>query len=178
MVDKSFVLDYLPPNSKGVEIGVWKGEFSKVIFNKLNPSTLYLCDPWLFFSEYPDRWYGGTLAQKQQDMDSIYNDVSNLFKNNSNIILIRDTSDNLVNYIDANSLDWTYIDGNHSYEYVLKDLEISYQLIKPGGYITGDDYDEGNDISKAVKEFINKYSDYIEGALIKERQFILKLNKL
>ena len=35
--------------------------------------------------------------------------------------------------------DWVYIDGNHLYGFVKKDLEFYLPKIKRGGYITGDD---------------------------------------
>lgn len=173
-MDKLFILEEYAPGSKGVEIGVWKGEFSKAIADRVKPDALYLCDPWKFFPEYSDRWYGGTLAKSQEDMDIIYQQVVNMFTEYPNVHVVRDFSDNLFRYIEKNSLDWTYIDGNHSYEFVLRDLEISRDLIKPGGLITGDDYDEGNDIDKAVTDFIEKYQDSIDGGYIKNRQFVIK----
>lgn len=178
MVDKSFVLNNFPAQSRGVEIGVWKGEYSKVIADRISPTALYLCDPWLFTPQHPDRWYGGTQATSQQDMDNIYGNVVDMFADNPNVHVIRDVGANLLNYIQAGTLDWTYIDGDHSYEAVLQDLIISYELVKPEGFITGDDFDNGNDIHKAVEEFVNKYTDQIESAIVQSRQFIIKLNKL
>lgn len=173
-MNKLFILDYYTPGSRGLEIGVWKGEFSKEIADRVKPSTLYLCDPWKFSPEYSDRWYGGTQAKSQADMDAIHRDVVGMFKDNSNVHVIKDISDNLTSYIEEKSLDWTYIDGNHSYEYVLRDLEISLKLIKPGGIISGDDYDEGNEIEKALFEFLTKYEQQIEEGIIQQRQFIIK----
>lgn len=175
MLSKSFILEYFPPSSRGVEIGVWKGEFSKDIFNTTAPEVLYLCDPWIFTPQHPDRWYGGTQAKSQDDMDVIYNNVVDMFKEHKNVKLIRDSSSNLLNYIERNSLDWTYIDGDHSYESVLEDLIMSYQLVKAGGYITGDDFDNGNDIHRAVEKFLNDYQDHIESGMVQNRQFIIKL---
>jgi len=177
MVDKSFILEYLPPQSRGVEIGVWKGEFSRIINNKLNPEVLYLCDPWLFTPQHPDRWYGGTQATSQEDMDKIHENVANTFSNNSNVRIIKDLSTNLLKHIEPGSLDWTYIDGDHSYEAVLEDLNISYQLIKAQGYITGDDFDNGNAIHQALDTFVDQYKDQIKLASVENRQFILKIEK-
>jgi hypothetical protein len=177
MLDKSFVLDYFPPQSRGVEIGVWKGEFSKTINSKISPAVLYLCDPWLFTPQHPDRWYGGTQATSQEDMDGIYNDVVGMFRSSPNVQVIRDLSTNLLSHIEPNSLDWTYIDGDHSYEAVLEDLNMSYQLVKSGGYITGDDFDNGNDIHRALDQFVNEHKDQIKSGLVQNRQFILKIEK-
>jgi hypothetical protein len=60
---------------------------------------------------------------------------------------------------------------------VLEDLNMSYQLVKSGGYITGDDFDNGNDIHRALDQFVNEHKDQIKSGLIQNRQFILKIEK-
>ena len=42
--------------------------------------------------------------------------------------------------IDAVSLDWVYLDGDHRYEAVRDELVLYASLVKPGGIIAGDDY--------------------------------------
>jgi len=44
--NRSELLNKLPKNSIGAEIGVDKGDFSELILKKINPSLLYLIDPW------------------------------------------------------------------------------------------------------------------------------------
>jgi predicted O-methyltransferase YrrM len=50
------------------------------------------------------------------------------------------------------SFDLAYIDGDHTYEGVLKDLEVWYPLIKKGKVLCGDDYDWPG-VRKAIQEF-------------------------
>ncbi len=38
-------------------------------------------------------------------------------------------------------VDLMFVDGSHSYEYVLSDTEAAYQMVKPGGLILWHDYD-------------------------------------
>ena len=40
----------------------------------------------------------------------------------------------------AITLDWVYIDGDHSQAAVLADLRAAWRAVRPGGFITGDDY--------------------------------------
>jgi len=60
-------------------------------------------------------------------------------------------------------LDFVYIDGNHSYEYVKRDIENYHCLVKPGGFVGGHDYTSNIDpryvikVKKAVDEFVTKY---------------------
>ena len=61
-------------------------------------------------------------------------------------------------------LDWIYIDGDHSYEVCLRDLENSLDVVKKDGIILGDDYYWPNakwgkkGVTKAVNEFIEKHN--------------------
>lgn len=50
------------------------------------------------------------------------------------------------------SLDFVYIDGDHSYEAVKKDLEAWYPKVKSGGMFCGHDYNYP-DVERAVQEF-------------------------
>lgn len=176
MVDRSFIFKYLPQNSIGLEIGVWKGEFSEQILQHLTPLKLYLCDPWQFTPQFPDRWYGGTQAHSQEDMDQIFDRVQQKlqhYTDKTSISYLRTTSNLLPDLIAPQSLDWCYIDGDHSYDQVLADLNICFDLVKPGGLITGDDYDQGNDIQRAVSAFLYQRTiDQFDRGTIIGRQFL------
>jgi hypothetical protein len=65
------------------------------------------------------------------------------------------------------SIDAIYIDGDHSYEGVKKDLESAYSKIKRFGWIMGHDYEMNMTkakkeykfgVRKAVDEFCSKYN--------------------
>jgi len=52
------------------------------------------------------------------------------------------------------SIDFLFIDGDHKYETVKKELKFWYPKIKNGGTIGGHDFfAEGNQVKKAVEEF-------------------------
>ncbi len=54
------------------------------------------------------------------------------------------------------SLDWVHLDARHDYASVKADLEAWLPKIKPGGWLSGDDYDEQKwpDVVKAVGELL------------------------
>ena len=138
---RSGILEHFPHDSVGAEIGVWKGEWASFVNDAINPDKYYLLDPWEFVPDplHPDRWYGGAIAKSQEDMDDIYKDVCSMFKDSENIEVIRTRGEYAEQYINQGELDWIYIDGDHSYEAVTKDLETSFRLVKSDGLITGDD---------------------------------------
>ena len=78
----------------------------------------------------------------------------------------RYSADVLAGYEDDH-FDWIYIDGNHRYEPVLADLRLARAKVKPGGLITGDDYDwrphEAYPVKRAVADFVEEAG--LEGGL-------------
>ena len=165
------ILNLINENTVCAEIGVWKGDFSRKII-KNNPKHLYLIDPWKY-QEYEGRWY----SIEQEKMENIYQNVKRDFLNFQNVSIIRDFSENVK--FQKEMLDLIYIDGNHSYEFVLKDLNHYYKFMKKKSYITGDDYGWTDRHCKrgpatAVREFckINKLNFEVIN-----RQFIIRLEK-
>ena len=144
------------------EVGVWKGDFSHCILGQ-NPKELHLIDPWLYQKEWGFYGKHNNLQRiEQEEMDSIYINVCNKFKNNNKVKIHRKFSTETE--FSLHYFDWVYIDGDHSYSAVSKDLAHYYPLVKKGGYLCGDDYgllgDEGP--SRAVDEFVNKNNLKVE----------------
>jgi len=175
--DRAWLLNQLPRHSAGAEVGVYKGDFSAHSLEWLEPTRLYLIDPWLYFDDpvYAKAWYGGK-AGGQSEMDAIYNDVVRRFGAHPAVTIIRDKSSAAVNQIADGSLDWVYIDGNHLYEFVRDDLANYRIKVKPGGLIAGDDYREGGwwagGVKRAVDEFVRTAG--VEVVNICGGQFLLR----
>jgi hypothetical protein len=132
--------DWLRPGSVGAEIGVWKGDFSQAIVDRIEPSQLFLVDPWEYQPEYPSAWYGGGLALQQADMDEIYFGVCARFAAaiaDGRVSVVRSRSDEATVPME---LDWVYIDGNHTFEAVRTDIDHWSSQTKVGGLVVLDDY--------------------------------------
>ncbi len=156
------LLDLLPKHSVGAEIGVHKGDFSAVILDAVSPSTLHLIDPWHYepSEPYEDAWYGGRASGGQSELDDRYHAVLERFDReivDGRVIVHRSESAPVLRALSADSLDWVYIDGNHLYDFVKLDLELSFERTKVGGLIAGDDYRDGGwwdgGVKRAVDEF-------------------------
>ena len=66
--------------------------------------------------------------------------------------ILRGYSQDFVNSFEDESLDYIFIDGDHSYEGALRDCELFFPKIKNGGVFAGHDWSfEG--VQKAVNEF-------------------------
>ena len=179
--DRDFLLRTLPRRSVGAEIGVHEGAFSARILRIVSPEDLLLIDPWKYEESdaYSEAWFGGKAQGRQAEMDDRYEAVRVRFASqirSGQVTIHRSSSADALSRLPADFLDWVYIDGNHLYEFVKQDLELSFQRTKSGGYITGDDYKEGGwwqgGVKKAVDEFIRE--GRVEPLAIRNGQFILR----
>lgn len=63
-------------------------------------------------------------------------------------------------------LDYAYIDGNHTYDYVKADMEAYYSLLDDNDILAGNDVDfTGGDVAEAFVDFAveNDIQPYLEG---------------
>ncbi len=173
---RGFLLEMFPRGSSGAEVGVWQGDFSARILAAVKPARFHLIDPWKFNPDFPARAYGGGIARSQGDMDAIYEGVVERFAGRSEVEIHRQTSLDAAAGFPDESLDWIYIDGDHSEEAVYLDLERYFPKIKPGGLITGDDYDwVSKDGERAVENAVGRFLEEfpVEIRRIKSSQFVL-----
>ena len=130
---------------RGAEIGVAEGYHSREICESVPGVELLCVDLWAPYKR-------GTALLKNQNMqDEAYEEaVINLAPYNAR--LIRDASDIAAHSVDDESLDFVYIDGDHSYEGAKSDIEVYWPKVKEGGLLAGHDYENKN-VTRAVHEF-------------------------
>ena len=133
----------------GIEIGVLGGENAFNILTHLSIKILYLIDPYLFY----DNMKGHGVIENNNVAEHFKKQAYDLLANfNDKIIWIYDFSENA--HSSANNMDFVYIDGNHRYKYIKKDIELYYPKIKDGGIIAGHDFKAGEiGVCRAVEEF-------------------------
>jgi len=143
----------------GVEIGSFKGATSKYLLSYLkNLETLICVDPWIKYPDFEKVIYNKKLQKADFDKDVYQVFLNNIEEYKNKVNICRMFSSEAVKYIENNSLDFIFIDGNHSYEYVKEDIELWYPKIKKGGLISGHDYGQdpkkypGFGVDKAVHE--------------------------
>ena len=117
----------------GVEVGVAAGEYG-VILAKANPQMkLYGIDPWVAHKV-------GVDYLSQTTLDALYAKFQRVIAPYPNYQAIKDLSMNAVKSFDDNSLDFVYIDANHSEPFISQDITEWYKKLKVGGILSGHDY--------------------------------------
>jgi len=129
-----------------VEIGSWLGKSTSYMaveiansFKKIKFDAI-------------DTWESIGIYEIEKDP---YNKFLNNIKPVGNYINpIRGKSEEISKNYEDNSLDFIFIDADHEYSSVKKDIECWYPKLKNGGYIGGHDYFENyQGLMKAVDEF-------------------------
>lgn len=119
---------------KGVEIGVFKGEWSQYVLENWD-GTLYMIDPWRpLGEEYDDA------SNHANHMDAYERAMESIRGFEDRAFMLRGLSEQLVEIFEDESLDYVYIDGNHAYDYVVQDMKLWWPKLKKGGLFSGHDY--------------------------------------
>jgi len=109
--------------TEGAEIGVDRGRFSEFMFKFIPGLHLYCVDPW-------DLHYRGQSRYESS--------VARL--DGYNTTFIRKTSLEALNEIPDESLDFVYIDGDHTFDWAMTDIIWWSKKVKFGGVVAGHDY--------------------------------------
>ena len=126
------LLQHLPKNGKGIEIGVLGGDWSELLLKHTDPEELVLSDTFNS-NDYPHE----KRFTKKNHEAYIKTKFSAL---GEKIKVMKGLSWDTLSTFPDNHFDWVYVDAAHDYESVKKDLEQSYRCLKNDGYIVMNDY--------------------------------------
>lgn len=106
-----------------------------------------------------------------------WEDVKKEYKINTrhfnNIVHHQDYSYNVVDKFEDSSIDFIYIDAEHTYESVKRDLELYLPKLKKGGIIGGHDYHEvWPGVCKAIDEKLTPITRFIDTSWIYKNKSI------
>jgi predicted O-methyltransferase YrrM len=137
-------------NPVGVEIGSAEGDTTEFLLSNHSSLNLTSIDPYV---EYVD-WNGNNIVRRETSLNYL---TQRLEKFKDRFKLIQMFSDDAVDLIEDESLDFIFIDGLHTYDQVTKDCNNYYSKVKSGGIFAGHDYHVINEVGKAVDEFAAKF---------------------
>jgi len=132
----------------GVEIGTLHGLNALSMLQNLDIKHLYLVDPYIMYDD-------GINTYKNREKD-FQKAKENLRQYKDKVTFIKKLSHDALQNI-PHDVDFVYIDGNHSYCYVKRDIEDYYQKVRTGGIIGGHDFRaDCAGLCRAVLEFATK----------------------
>ncbi len=121
---------------KGIEVGVDQGKYSEILC-KANPQAeLFGIDPWSSSAYEPNTY----VNEKQGFFDGRYEETIAKLAPYKNYTFIRKTSLEAMDDFEDNSLDFVYVDANHDFVNVARDLHGWNKKVRPGGILAGHDY--------------------------------------
>jgi spermidine synthase len=155
-------INTLEKNLDILEVGTGGGDYANLLLTITNPKRLDLVDT---FNE-KDAETVEDIKLERFISDSHFDFVKNRFINETKINLFKADSVEFLPKI-KNKYDYIYIDANHTFEFVEKDLYNATKILKDGGIIGLNDYaDKGSD----------KHNIYLYG-VISAVNFFLDVNR-
>lgn len=142
-----------------LELGAWKGMSTIYMLTLFDGNIISI-----------DNWSGGNSIlvnekrKQKHDVDKIYNQyLRNVYEYRERVIPIKIDGRLGIKYIYELGIkpDLIYLDMDHTYDSVSKDLETIYNYF-PNVPLIGDDIEFFDDVRKAVTEYINKYNYNID----------------
>lgn len=119
------------------EVGVRRGDFSVELLEVFRPSLLLLID---------------------LDIRQIYPDVAN----HPRVRIVKGLSWDVLAGLPDDSLDYLYVDGDHSYEGVHEDVEVAHRKVRPGGIIQFNDYTNWSVMERQPYGVMDVVNIYVE----------------
>lgn len=149
-----------------VEVGSWRGRSTAFMAVEIANSGKRIQ------FDAVDTWMGSPSEEHHQQDPSVVNDtlytefLDNIEPVKQYVRPVRMTSTEAAQSYPDNSLDFVFIDADHTYEAVKQDIEAWWPKVKPGGILAGHDYNPGPDengvdygVGRAVRErFPNHYN--------------------
>jgi hypothetical protein len=145
-----FLISEMPDNGIFVECGAWQGK-----------SSAYLCDKSnnRFSIFIVDHWEG---SKNEENVHKLAKETNLYLKFLENMgdrkfFPLKMESKRASECFNDNSCDIVYIDMGHTYKEVKRDIELWLPKVKSGGYISGHDYIEYNDIDWGVVRAVDEF---------------------
>jgi hypothetical protein len=157
------IIERLPKNRPiiGVEIGTWKGSTAVRLLAQMPNLFLHMVDRW----EVPppgDSYFRGSLKivnSPQSEFDAAERRTRELVRPYRGRYKIHKMiSIEAARLFEDESLDFVFVDSDHSYEGCITDIRAWFPKVKRGGILCGHDYnhpDQG-EVKKAVDEIFGR----------------------
>jgi predicted O-methyltransferase YrrM len=150
----------------GCEVGIEKGKNAQQMFESISGLKLYGVDP---YKQHPQCSYVYVAEARHWDqkyLNECMSQVMNRMKN-KDFELIKEFSEDAARGFPDGSLDFVYIDGDHSYDMVMLDIILWGRKVRKGGIISGHDYYYEKDTKGRRAKVTQAINDYTKTHNIK-----------
>lgn len=153
----SEILSRLGKNSRGAELGVYKGALSKRLLIRKDLHLL-MVDSWGVYRDgyaQSDDYHARTSADDHDGAMRMATGLTDFAADRREII--RSDSVAAAANVPDGSLDFVFVDADHTYEGCMADIKAWFPKIKPGGLLCGHDFEHPEypkwGVAQAVREF-------------------------
>jgi hypothetical protein len=139
-------------HGSGVEIGVAEGRFSEILIKSPHFDKFYMIDAWQQLNQKgdghnPQSWHDNNYKEALERTEK-YADKR---------VVLRGLSNEMIKQIPDNSLILAYVDGDHSFQGCLNDLDAIWPKIQVGGVLAGHDIlNDSYGVKRAVNVFFRE----------------------
>lgn len=153
LTSKFDIVNLLPENPVTCEVGAAAADFSAHIVEHWKSSKHYMVDHWA-----PLRGVTGDGSFPTEWHEMNYHIAKwRMYKFQHIAVFLRGISWEMAKEVPDESLDFLYVDANHSEVGVTNDLEAWYPKVKVGGIISGHDYlNPDYEVQQAARKFCHK----------------------
>jgi hypothetical protein len=134
----------------GCEVGVWQGKNAVNILESIPGVKLLLVDP---YSNHPYVRKPRTDWRVEKARAQAHNRLDG-----KNVVFIEELSESAVMQVPDNSLDFAYIDGEHTYDQFMLDTILWSRKVRSGGILSGHDYFRDDRHLMEVVYVVNDYT--------------------
>ena len=139
----------LPSGIDMVEVGVYAGE-STLAFLECGKFKRYVVvDPWI--DDY-DAQQCGTLGINHRMTYVEQSFRENVLSKYPFVEIVKASAADAAALLSDQMFDICYIDADHRYEFIKEDIINYMKLIRPGGFMSGHDYNDSWGVKRAVHE--------------------------
>ena len=167
----------MPNNGVGVELGTYLGKSACYLAERsqesCKPINIYTVDI------FPDKHLGGKdpyLEPKIKNPKKLsFKELAVDYLLSAGVLdkikIIDSLTSDAASLFEPDSVDFLWVDADHSYEGVLKDLTAWFPKMKPRGFISGHDYNIES-VKSAVDDFFSNHNIRVESRVSWEGWYV------
>lgn len=146
---RDFVVDFVKEKDfkLGAELGTRSGKLLFSLLKNCPNLKMIAVDSWEN-NKADDGW----MFDHNKNERTVRTEVNKKYR--GRVHIIKGYTDKVYQLIDDESLDFVFIDADHSYNSCKKDIELWFPKVKQTGYLMGDDIERALGVKKAVDELL------------------------